>query len=248
MPQQVLRLGLLFAGGVAALIGARSFLVPETFGQYGHYRAAAVDSVAAHPVKYAGYQVCVACHDDINQKRVVGNHRGVACEVCHGPQSGHAGAPDSITPPVPRDREFCQRCHGYDAARPTGFPQIDPPSHNPGTRCINCHDPHAPVPPRTPEGCGACHAGIARQKIVSRHTDLPCTTCHGVAEQHKTAPHFAARPSKPADRGFCAKCHDPEAVPPRTIPASRDIPRVDFTEHGGRYLCWQCHYPHYPEK
>ena len=25
------------------------------------------------------------------------------------------------------------------------------------------------------------------------------------------------------------------------------MPRVDIVEHGGRYLCWQCHYPHDPE-
>ena len=30
-------------------------------------------------------------------------------------------------------------------------------------------------------------------------------------------------------------------------PVIREAPHIDMTEHGGRYLCWQCHYPHYPE-
>jgi ribosomal protein S27AE len=26
-----------------------------------------------------------------------------------------------------------------------------------------------------------------------------------------------------------------------------EIPRVEMRTHGERYLCWQCHYPHFPE-
>ncbi|MBI4503159.1 MAG: hypothetical protein HY700_18640 [Gemmatimonadetes bacterium] len=258
MPQQVSRLALLFAVGVAVLIGARLVLVPKTFGQFGHYRGAAVDSIAARPIKYASHQVCAGCHEEVHEKREEGNHRGVACEVCHGAQSAHVADPTGIKPPAPRDRGFCPLCHQYNPSRPTGFPQIDPVTHNPLTPCIRCHDPHAPVPPRTPSECGACHGQIARQKVASRHVDLRCTTCHGVPEQHKITPQ-AVRPTKPSDRKFCGKCHAPDAVPPaevlyprgmvRMIPAvAREIPRVDIDTHGGRYLCWQCHYPHYPEK
>jgi ribosomal protein S27AE len=46
---------------------------------------------------------------------------------------------------------------------------------------------------------------------------------------------------KPAGREFCAKCHGREAASPP------EIPRIDLASHGGRYLCWDCHYPHSPE-
>ena len=248
MPQQVVRLGLLIAAAVATLVGARSFLVPETFGELGHYRADAVKSVAARPMKFAGRQACADCHDEVGNTLATGNHRGLSCEVCHGPAALHVENPDTLKPPAPRDREFCPRCHAYDPSRPTGFPQVDPATHQPLTPCINCHKAHAPVPPRTPQECSACHGQIARQKILSRHVDLPCTTCHqGVPELHKVSPR-AARPAKPTDRAFCARCHAKDAPRPAAIPTAREIPHVDVATHGGRYLCWQCHYPHYPEK
>lgn len=259
MPQQVVRLGIVFALAGAALAGARSFLIPESFGRLGHYRAAALQTITARETKYAGREVCAACHSTVDERRLAGNHRGVACEVCHGPQATHVADPESVRPPAPRDRDFCALCHAYNPTRPTGFPQIDPVSHNSLTPCITCHDPHAPVPPRTPEQCGACHGQIARQKAFSRHVDLPCTTCHGVPDGHKISPR-AVRPTKPTDQSFCGRCHALDAVPPKEIlspkgiptptgrVAAREIPRVDIETHGGRYLCWQCHYPHYPEK
>lgn len=240
LPPQVPRVGILFALALAALVGARSALVPASFGKYGHYRAAAVDSIAARPVRFAGRQECEDCHDDVAQQRIAGNHRGVACEVCHGPQAAHVAAPADVTPPAPRDRAFCPRCHAYNPSRPTGFPQIDPETHNPLKACITCHDPHAPVPPVVPEQCGACHGQIARQKALSHHVNLPCVTCHTVPAQHKVAPH-AVRPTKPVERAFCGQCHDREAG------RMAEAPRIDLATHYPRYLCWQCHYPHYPE-
>jgi ribosomal protein S27AE len=49
------------------------------------------------------------------------------------------------------------------------------------------------------------------------------------------------RPSKPTERAFCGQCHSEGAESARTIP------RVSMETHGEGYLCWQCHYPHYPE-
>ena len=65
MPQQLYRLGVAFALVLVALVAARYFLVPDTFGELGHYRAAALDSIAAHAKKYAGHQECALCHGDI---------------------------------------------------------------------------------------------------------------------------------------------------------------------------------------
>ncbi len=238
MPQQVSRLLIVFSVAVVALLVARRLLIPPTFGEVGHYRAAAVDSIAARRVRYAGYQACEACHRPMAEKRLNGNHRGVACETCHGPAEAHVAAPLDTKPIVPKTREFCVTCHAYNPSRPTGFPQIDPVTHNPMIECKVCHDPHAPVPPVVPEQCGACHGQIARQKALSRHAGLQCTVCHQAPDEHKTNPR-AVRPTKPGTREFCGACH--------ASGIQGSIPQIDIKQHGAPYMCWQCHYPHYPE-
>ncbi|MCP5112697.1 MAG: hypothetical protein GY953_17875, partial [bacterium] len=172
MRDQLIRLGTLFGLAILALVLARHFLVPETFGDIGHYRAAAVDAIAGLEVKYAGREACAMCHYEEAETHGARLHRGVACEVCHGPAAAHADDPTEFRPAVPRQRDLCQLCHTYDPARPTGFPQIDPAVHNPLQPCFGCHDPHAPEPPTTPEECAACHGHIARTKAVSHHALL----------------------------------------------------------------------------
>ena len=76
MPQQLPRLAVVFALAIVALVAARTLLVPATFGAYGHYRAAAVDSIAARPVRIAGRQECEECHDDVAAGTVGVNPRG----------------------------------------------------------------------------------------------------------------------------------------------------------------------------
>jgi hypothetical protein len=240
MPQQVVRLAAVFTVAAVVFVVVRQSLVPDTFGDIGHYRAAAVDSIIAHPKKYAGHEVCSVCHTPIAEKRLASKHLGVTCEVCHGPAASHVASPGEVRPPAPRERGFCPLCHGYNASRPTGFPQIDPVAHNPLVPCMTCHDPHAPEPPVVPGECGACHGQIARQKAVSHHATLLCETCHEVLEEHKTEPRLNL-PSKPATRDFCGTCHD------RDAPSPARIPRIALSTHGEDYLCWQCHYPHYPE-
>jgi hypothetical protein len=240
IPQQVLRLVLVFGVATVGFIIARSALVPDTFGDLGHYRALAVDSIAARGIKYAGHQRCAVCHRSIDQRRLEGHHGGLSCEVCHGPAMDHVNAPGSVKPAAPRERGLCPICHSYDAARPSGFPQIDPVAHNPRAPCVECHDPHEPEPPVAPEQCSACHGQIARQKAVSHHAILACTVCHETPDEHKIAPKDSA-PTKPVTRDFCGGCHAEEA------PGSERVPRVDLGDHGDGYPCWQCHYPHYPE-
>lgn len=240
MPQQVTRLAILFGILIAALVVARAFFVPATFGQIGHYRAAAVDAVAAAKMHYAGRQACGSCHDEIVQLHDGRRHRNVACEVCHGPAAAHVDDPLQVRLRAPRERGYCPLCHGYDPSRPTGFPQIDPVTHNPLKPCIACHNPHAPETPRPPEDCSACHGQIARTKMVSPHAALACTRCHQTDKQHLIWP-LTSRPTKPLARAFCGECHAKEAAAPA------EIPRVDMASHGERYVCWQCHYPHFPE-
>lgn len=240
MPQQLTRLLIVFAVLVSGLAVARHFLLPETFGERGHYRAAAVEALLEQPIEYAGREACALCHTEIAATHSGARHQTVACEVCHGPAAAHTEDPGGNPLPAPRERGYCPLCHGYNPSRPTGFPQIDPVIHNPLKPCISCHNPHQPEPPHVPEECSACHGEIARTKAVSHHVLLPCTRCHKTPVQHRVTPRLV-RPDKPRSREFCGGCHAQGA------PSPREIPRIDLETHSGRYLCWQCHYPHYPE-
>lgn len=240
MPQQLTRLLVMFAVLAGGLVLARYFLSPKTFGEQGHYRAAAVEATVKQPIQYAGREACAVCHTEIAAAHGKARHQTVACEVCHGPAAPHTEAPTENPLPAPRQRGYCPLCHGYNPSRPTGFPQIDPVIHNPLKPCISCHNPHQPEPPHVPEECSACHGEIARMKAVSHHVQLRCTRCHSTPVQHKITPRLV-HPDKPRSREFCGGCHAQGARSPQ------EIPRIELETHGGRYLCWQCHYPHYPE-
>jgi hypothetical protein len=241
LPDQVVRLGVLGVVAIAATLYARHRFVPETFGELGHYRASAVGAVANSKIKYAGAALCAECHDDVATVKAASYHRALACEICHGPAARHADDPEAQKPAIPRERgAACLYCHEYLPSRPTGFPQILERTHNPMKPCIECHDPHDPKPPQVPESCSACHAQIARIKTVSHHASLSCETCHAVDPRHRQDPR-AFLPKKPTTREFCGQCHARDA---RSL---QSIPRIDLPTHGGRYLCWQCHYPHFPE-
>ena len=240
MPEQISRLIIIFVVLIAGLLAARTYLVPETFGEQGHYRTAAVDSALAQPIHYAGQEVCGECHDEIYATKLDSRHQGVACEVCHGPAADHVEDSDTYVPEAPRERGYCPLCHGYNASRPTGFPQIDPMSHNPAKACIECHDAHNPVTPHIPEDCSACHGEIARSKAVSHHASLDCVRCHTVMDEHKDRPR-QFRAEKPRNRALCGECHAEGAD------VSKTVPTVDMDGHGNGYTCWQCHYPHRPE-
>ncbi|PJA27270.1 MAG: hypothetical protein CO189_07685 [candidate division Zixibacteria bacterium CG_4_9_14_3_um_filter_46_8] len=238
--QQIISLSILFALLIASFIVARLILIPRSFGEYGHYRADAIDDITAQPINYAGSVACIECHDDIVELKANSNHKGLSCEICHGPAAKHIEAPDENLPSAPRERGFCPLCHGYDPSRPTGFPQIVTALHNPGTRCMSCHNPHNPILPHTPEDCSACHRGISNEKAVSPHSSLPCIKCHPASQEHMVNPRSASV-QKPTGREFCGQCHSKDAD------SSRDIPRIDLKTHWERYLCWDCHYPHSPE-
>ena len=239
IPDQVVRLVVLFVAVIAVMVVARRQFVPESFGELGHYRTDAIDIVTAQQLQFAGLESCADCHDYQAEAKAASYHRGLTCEGCHGAALAHAEDPMEQQPLVQEDRAACLRCHGYLAARPTGFPQVLESIHNPMEPCKTCHDPHDPTPPETPSTCGACHGEIARTKAVSHHWSLDCETCHDTPAQHHVSPR-TFRPDKPTQREFCGQCHGEDAV-------ASAIPRVDVATHGGRYTCWQCHYPHYPE-
>jgi uncharacterized CHY-type Zn-finger protein len=123
----------------------RGFVVPKSFGEYGHYRGAAITDIASHPIKFAGHQACEQCHTDIADTKTKGAHAHVNCEACHGALAQHANDPTSMTPVKPDSAVLCARCHTASAAKPKGFPQVDPADHSKGVPCATCHNPHSPV-------------------------------------------------------------------------------------------------------
>ncbi|MDE3185985.1 MAG: cytochrome C [Acidobacteriota bacterium] len=124
---------------------ARGYVVPKSFGQYGHYRGAAMGEIAAHPLHFAGHQACETCHVDVQDVKKNGKHAHVNCEACHGPLAKHADDPASMTPTKPDTATLCVRCHAASAARPKNFPQVQAEEHSTGLPCETCHQPHSPA-------------------------------------------------------------------------------------------------------
>jgi hypothetical protein len=135
----------LFVVAFLVFLVVRGYVVPKTFGEYGHYRGAAIGEIAQHPVKFAGHQTCEACHSDIADTKTKGAHAHVNCEACHGALAPHADDPMSVTPVKPDTLVLCARCHTASAAKPKGFPQVDPADHMGGVPCQTCHNPHSPA-------------------------------------------------------------------------------------------------------
>lgn len=135
----------LFVLAFLAFLVIRGYVVPKSFGQYGHYRGDAIKDIAARPAKFAGHQACESCHTDVLDTKKSGKHAPVNCEGCHGPLAKHADDPASVTPVKPDTAVLCARCHTASAAKPKGFPQVDPASHSNGVPCETCHQPHNPA-------------------------------------------------------------------------------------------------------
>jgi hypothetical protein len=138
------RFAALFVIAFLVFWAIRGYVVPRTFGQYGHYRAAAITEIAARPAQFAGHEACEVCHTDIAGTKGTGKHAHVNCEACHGPQSQHAADP-SITPAKIDTANLCIQCHAASAARPKGFPQVNIEEHASGAPCETCHQPHSPA-------------------------------------------------------------------------------------------------------
>ena len=134
----------LFVIAFLVFLAIRGYVVPKTFGQYGHYRAAAMTEIAAHPAKFAGHETCETCHGDVLDVKSKGKHAHVNCEACHGPQVGHAADP-TVTPAKVDTGVLCVRCHAASAARPKSFPQVVAEEHSSGVPCETCHQPHSPA-------------------------------------------------------------------------------------------------------
>ena len=145
MPPQLKRLLPLFAVFVFLFLVIRYFLVPESFGEHGHYRFNSVEDNKKKEFHYAGKESCVECHEDQVENMESDLHASLACETCHGPGLAHIEQEDAASILVPVEREHCGLCHSYNPARKKKMVvQVDLKDHNIEKKCIECHNPHMP--------------------------------------------------------------------------------------------------------
>ena len=145
MLPQIKRLGLAFALFISLFLVVRHYLIPKTFGDKGHFRAAAIGENAALPMKFAGKDACKECHDDIIAEKTASPHASIPCQTCHGPCLKHVDAPETNKPMKPQGREFCGKCHSMNAGRTKqNITQINVKEHNTDQVCTECHNPHNP--------------------------------------------------------------------------------------------------------
>lgn len=140
-PPQILRLVVLAVGVVATYAVARHFLTPRSFGEYGHYRGAALGEIASHRPEFAGATACAECHATVAKTLAEHEHRGISCESCHGPGREHDLNPHFQL--VKLTDATCLRCHAANPARPAWLKQINVANHY-GDGCTGCHFPHHP--------------------------------------------------------------------------------------------------------
>ncbi len=145
MPPQLKRLLPLFAIFIVAFLILRHFLIPESFGEHGHYLFNAVYDNQDKELHYAGGDVCADCHEDQAQSLASDMHKMISCETCHGPGLEHIETESSEFIEKNSGREFCGLCHSINYARKTNVVvQINTDEHNPEKNCIECHNPHMP--------------------------------------------------------------------------------------------------------
>lgn len=142
--EHLVRMAGVLAAGTVLFLLVRHAIVPKSFGQYGHYRAAALEEIRSRPISFAGRETCEACHDEVAKTKHAGKHAGVGCEACHGPSFKHTEDPSGVPAMKPDPRTLCVRCHEAGPAKPKTFPQIVSKEHAGDTSCIECHQPHSP--------------------------------------------------------------------------------------------------------
>ena len=145
MPPQLKRILPLFAAFVILFLIARHFLIPDSFGEHGHYRFDAIEDVKQTELNYAGKDACAECHYDQVEGLASDLHAEISCETCHGPGLAHIEQETATSIIKPGDREFCGRCHSYNPSRKSKvIIQVDLSDHNIEKKCIECHNPHMP--------------------------------------------------------------------------------------------------------
>lgn len=142
--------------GVAGFF-ARKVFIPDSMGQYGHYRGTDIEDQKSVPIMLGTNDSCFQCHKPVRTIHKSGVHKTVSCEVCHGSYGSHIADGKKIgTMPVKREQEItqlCLRCHNkVIQARPrTSIRMVGLPEHLEQKQvrlthtCNQCHMVHDPL-------------------------------------------------------------------------------------------------------
>jgi len=160
----------LFVLAFLLFLVVRHFVVPKSFGQYGHYRGAAMGEIAAHPTKFVGHETCEGCHSDVADKKKAGKHAGLSCEACHG--ALYQKLPAAQPKPTLYDRFVALVSHPLPPDPPILHHAEDPTTVKPvlpdtAVLCARCHTASAAKPKGFPQVNPAEHSN-----------GVPCETCH----------------------------------------------------------------------
>ena len=142
---------------IAAGVVVRGMVLPKNFGQYGHYRAGAIEDEINRPIRNGTNASCLVCHPYIRQMHLNGVHHTVSCEFCHGPVADHVkdGKVIGLLPKKQGKeiKRLCLRCHNQIIrARPReSIKMVKMPDHPKQKHvrldhnCNQCHNVHAPL-------------------------------------------------------------------------------------------------------
>jgi hypothetical protein len=153
----VLRLVVILIVAAVLAIFARKMFLPDTMGQYGHYRGSDIEDQRNVTVRNQTNDACFECHRPIRLIHKAGVHKTVSCEFCHGPYADHIKDGEWVGKlPVKKGMEIkdlCLRCHNkVIKARPeTSIKVIAMPQHLEEKKvqvthnCNQCHMVHDPL-------------------------------------------------------------------------------------------------------
>lgn len=131
------------------VVVGRHAAIPDSFGELGFYRSAALDEFMDKELEHGAPDACAECHDDIADAKATGGHASVQCEVCHTTLSSHVREGEQVAEMlINRSYRLCAGCHQALRARPADMVQIDLREHLelepdeviPAEACLDCHD------------------------------------------------------------------------------------------------------------
>lgn len=160
--------------GVAGGAAAKWYFTPESFYEYGHYRANSVAEIAAPQPLYKGPDYCQTCHAERHTEWSAGVHAVVKCEICHGAAGEEHALGAKLA--IPTDTvSLCTLCHEAMPGRPAAQRQVEVSQHAGEQQCVACHNPHSPKI----GGPATTQTAAAAPVAAAPGPSAKCAGCHG---------------------------------------------------------------------